>query len=135
MIAMLGWLCWLSASSLRRHYYETFKYLHVLCALIFIPFFVLHCNRLLNSWPYIFATCAIYVAAAALRFGWMFWTNARGGLPRASFEVLPAGMLKLRIVLAPAQRWRPGQHYFFHFLTVSPFQSYVSLPCSISIRH
>jgi len=120
---MLGWLCWFSIPWLRHRYYETFKYLHVLCALLFIPFFVLHCNRLLGSWPYIFATCAIYGASVVFRFGWMFWINFSRGVPRATFEVLPAGMIKLRVTLGTKERWSPGQHYFFHFLTVQPFQS------------
>ncbi|KAK1220215.1 hypothetical protein PQX77_017035 [Marasmius sp. AFHP31] len=123
LLIILAWLCWGSLSFIRNRYYETFKYLHVASALLFTAFFFLHCNKLLGSWDYLYATVVIYGASVVCRFGWMLHTNS-SGMPRATFELMPGGMVKLKVAANPLENWKPGQHYFFHFMTVVPFQSH-----------
>ncbi|KAL0581780.1 hypothetical protein V5O48_000257 [Marasmius crinis-equi] len=123
LLIILAWLCWASLPFFRNRFYESFKYLHVISALLFTAFFFIHCNRLLGSWDYLYATVVIYGASVVCRFGWMLYTNS-SGMPRASFELMPAGMVKLRVACNPLEVWQPGQHYFFHFLTVAPFESH-----------
>lgn len=106
----------------RKRYYEAFKYLHVASALLFMGFFFIHCNKLLGSWDYLWATVAIYGASVAARFGWLLYVNS-SGIPRTTFELLPGGMVKLRVACNPLESWRPGAHYFFHFVMTEPFQS------------
>lgn len=107
----------------RRRNYEVFKWLHIVSALLFIPFFFLHCNRLLGSWEYLYATAVLYGLAVIGRFIYLFLLNG-AGIPRAECEVVPGGMVKLRIRSNPMDKWRPGQHYFINFLTCEPFQSH-----------
>ncbi|KAK7041554.1 hypothetical protein VNI00_009141 [Paramarasmius palmivorus] len=123
LLIILAWLCWASLPFFRHRYYESFKYLHVISALLFTAFFFLHCNKLLGSWDYLWATVIIYALCVVLRFTWMVLINS-AGIPRASFELMPAGMVKLRVRCNPREQWKPGQHYFLHFMTVMPFQSH-----------
>ncbi|KAL0062973.1 hypothetical protein AAF712_010104 [Marasmius tenuissimus] len=123
LLIILAWLCWASLPFIRNRYYETFKYLHVLSALLFTALFFVHCNQLLGSWDYLYAAVVIYGASVLCRFGWILYLNS-SGMPGATFEMMSAGLVKLRVKANPLEVWRPGQHYFFHFLTVQPFQSH-----------
>ncbi|KAF9266053.1 hypothetical protein L218DRAFT_942341 [Marasmius fiardii PR-910] len=123
LLIILAWLCWASLPSIRNRYYETFKYLHVISAILFTVFFFIHCNKLLGSWEYLYATVVIYGASAICRFGWMLYSNTTG-MPTATLELMPAGIMKLRIRCNPLETWKPGQHYFIHFATLMPFQSH-----------
>jgi hypothetical protein len=118
----LIWLCLASLPIIRRHYYEAFKYIHILSALTVTAFFFVHCSAAIGSWRYLWTTVGIYAGGAGCRFVWMLFTN-RAGVPRASFELLHSGAVKLRVKCKRREQWRPGQHYFLHFLTVMPFQS------------
>ena len=113
-----------SVSFIRRRYYEAFKYFHILFALFFMGFLFYHTSNLSRSFDFLIPTAAIYGVAIVCRFGWMLYTNS-SGVPRASFEIKPAGMVKLKVKCNPLERWAPGQHYFFHFGfgSVMPFQS------------
>ncbi|KIY72794.1 hypothetical protein CYLTODRAFT_449535 [Cylindrobasidium torrendii FP15055 ss-10] len=130
LLVILVWLCWFSLPVIRNRSYELFKYLHIVSALLFTAFFFIHCNKLLGSWDYLWATVIIYAVSVVARFGYMFLDNARG-MPEAAFEILPAGMVKLRVRFDAQLHWKPGQHYFFHFLSVMPFQSHPFTVASI----
>lgn len=41
----LIWLCWGSIAPLRNRYYEVFKALHIISAILFSAFFYIHCNN------------------------------------------------------------------------------------------
>ena len=97
--------------------------MHIFSAILFIPFFFLHCNRLLGSWEYLYATVILYGLAVVARFVYLFLLNG-AGIPRAECEVIPGGMVKLHIKTNPMDKWKPGQHYFINFLTCEPFQSH-----------
>ncbi|KAK7025974.1 hypothetical protein VNI00_015804 [Paramarasmius palmivorus] len=124
--AMLGFLvilCWLSLSPIRNRYYETFKIIHHLCSLTFLGLFFVHCNSKLDSNDWLWSTVVVYSLSVAFRFAWMLISNS-GGTPKASFELMPAGMVKLRIKCNPNEKWGPGQHYFLNFKSVLPLQSH-----------
>lgn len=40
----LLWLCWGSFAPLRNRFYELFKILHIISAILFSAFFYIHCN-------------------------------------------------------------------------------------------
>lgn len=122
LLVLLTWLCCASFTFIRRRYYEAFKWLHIISALLFLGFFFVHCNRLLGSWDYLYATTILYGLAVVGRFAYMFIING-ASVPRARFEILGGGMVKLIIRMSPYDTWRPGQHYFINFPTCQPFQS------------
>lgn len=45
MLVPLAWLCWGSIAPLRNRYYELFKLLHIISAILFSGFFYVHCNN------------------------------------------------------------------------------------------
>lgn len=122
MLVQLSVLCWGSLPYFRRKNYEFFKWFHVINAIAFIGFFFVHCNRLLGSWDYLYATVVVYGACVLVRFAYLFVRNG-AGLPRARFEVLDGGMVKLRVLVNGEENWRPGQHYFLNFPSCQPLQS------------
>lgn len=40
----LAWLCWASLPPIRNRFYEVFKLLHIISAILFSAFFYIHCN-------------------------------------------------------------------------------------------
>lgn len=42
LLVLLAWLCWASLPVFRKRYYELFKWLHVVSALLFTAFFFVH---------------------------------------------------------------------------------------------
>jgi len=124
LLVLLAWLCWASLPIFRRKHYELFKLLHIVSAILFLAFFFIHCNKLLGSWDYLWATTAIFVTSTGARFVWMLLQNS-SGIPQATYEVLPYKMVKLTIRCNPRETWTPGQHYFLNFIRCQPFQSWV----------
>lgn len=122
LLVILAWLCWASLPIFRRKYYELFKWLHVISGILFTAFFFIHCNKLLGSWDYLWATTAIFAGSTLARFAWMLYLNA-SGIPKATYEVLPSRMIKLTIRCNPTESWLPAQHYYLNFVQVQPFQS------------
>ncbi|KAK7041555.1 hypothetical protein VNI00_009142 [Paramarasmius palmivorus] len=123
LLFILVWLCWASLPLIRRYHYELFKHIHIISAFALTSFFFIHCREASGCWHYLFATMLIYATACGCRLLWILYIN-RAGIPRASFELLHSGAVKLRVKCYRRQQWRPGQHYFLHFLTVMPFQSH-----------
>ncbi|GAA5949603.1 hypothetical protein JCM21900_002465 [Sporobolomyces salmonicolor] len=121
----LVWLCWGSFSFIRNRSYELFKFLHIVSAVLFSAFLYIHCNSLLTSWHYLWATAAIYFAALLIRFSLILLRNGRR-LPLAHIEALPDHAIRATISLPPRAgiRWTAGQHYFINFLKASAWESH-----------
>ncbi|GAA6008820.1 hypothetical protein JCM10207_001735 [Rhodosporidiobolus poonsookiae] len=121
----LAWLCWGSLTPLRNRFYEIFKLLHIVSAILFSAFFYIHCNNLLTSWHYLFATAAVYFTSVVMRFGLMLVRNGRH-IPSGRVEVLADNAVRVTIRLPynSPHRWTAGQHYFVNFVKVLPFESH-----------
>ncbi|KAF5373099.1 hypothetical protein D9758_001494 [Tetrapyrgos nigripes] len=135
------WLIFMSWGWIRNPYYETFKKLHITAAVAFMFFLFIHCNWILTSWDYFWATFAIYFLAFFTRIFRTLYNSALG-LP-ASLEYLAMtssthetedGLLKLTIQTPPRLRWTPGQHVFVRFITLGlhAFSSHPFTVASIS---
>ncbi|KDE07281.1 hypothetical protein MVLG_02501 [Microbotryum lychnidis-dioicae p1A1 Lamole] len=119
----LAWLCWGSATPLRNRFYEIFKYLHFVSAILFSGFFYIHCNRLLGSWHYLWATAILYLSSVIMRFALLFVRNGRS-IPRATVELLPESTVRVLISCPPGHRWKVGQHVFLNFIKARPLESH-----------
>ncbi|GJN94183.1 hypothetical protein Rhopal_007257-T1 [Rhodotorula paludigena] len=121
----LAWLCWASYTPIRNWSYEFFKYTHIISAILFSAFFYIHCNALLTSWHYIWATAAIYLTSFVVRFGLMIVRNGRH-LARGRVEALADNAIRVTIRLPrdSGHGWTAGQHYFVNFCKVRPFESH-----------
>ncbi|GAA6041443.1 hypothetical protein JCM8097_005252 [Rhodosporidiobolus ruineniae] len=121
----LAWLCWGSFTPIRRRFYELFKLLHIVSAILFSAFFYIHCNALLTSWHYLYATAAIYLSSVAMRFGLMLVRNGRH-ICTGRVEALADNAVRVTVRLPydSPHRWTAGQHFFVNFVKVLPFESH-----------
>ncbi|GAA5873012.1 hypothetical protein JCM1840_007295 [Sporobolomyces johnsonii] len=121
----LAVLCWGSFAFIRNRSYELFKYLHIVSAVLFSAFFYIHCNALLTSWHYLWATAAVYLTALLIRLCLILVRNGRR-LPLAHLEALPDHAIRATISLPVGTgiRWTAGQHYFVNFLKANAWESH-----------
>ncbi|GAA5954149.1 hypothetical protein JCM8115_003325 [Rhodotorula mucilaginosa] len=121
----LAWLCFASLAPIRRAAYECFKWLHLVSAILFSAFFYIHCNALLTSWHYIWATAAVYFTSVLIRFAVMLNRNGRH-IARGHIEVLPDNAVRVtaRLPRDSGHAWSAGQHYFVNFIKARPFESH-----------
>ena len=122
MLITLTWLCYASLTPLRQRWYEMFKLLHIISAILFSAFFYLHCNALLTSWDYLYATAGLYGISVVMRFGLMLFRNGRG-IPQAQIEVLAGDAVRLTIP-TPKHQWKAGQHVFVNFCKTRLLESH-----------
>ncbi|KAK4056368.1 hypothetical protein OIO90_002511 [Microbotryomycetes sp. JL221] len=123
-LVTLAWLCWASFMPLRKRFYEMFKLLHIISAILFSAFFYLHCNALLTSWHYIWAAAAVYFTSVVMRFGLLIVRNG-SKVPTATVESAADGALRVTInVPEQTHRWTAGQHFFLNFIKACPFESH-----------
>ncbi|GAA5982802.1 hypothetical protein JCM10908_006795 [Rhodotorula pacifica] len=121
----LAWLCFASFGPIRRAAYEFFKWMHLVSAILFSAFFYIHCNALLTSWHYIWATAAVYFTSVLIRFAVMLNRNGRH-IARGHIEVLPDNAVRVtaRLPHGAGHAWSAGQHYFVNFVKARPFESH-----------
>ena len=133
VIALLAqsWLTFMSFGPIRNRFYELFKAMHLLSAVIFFIFLFIHCGFTLTSVDYLIAAAVLYFlcwCSATLRT--LF--EHRSAASPARLEPLPHDVVKISVpTMSP---WKPGQHIFLRFLswdvhslTANPF-TIASLP-------
>ncbi|GAA6033135.1 hypothetical protein JCM8097_002961 [Rhodosporidiobolus ruineniae] len=120
----LAWLCWSFLLGRRNRFYQLFKFLHIISAILFCTFFYIHCNNLLTSWSYLYATAGVYLSSVVLRFGVMLYRNGRH-VCTGSVEALADNAVRVTVQLPQnsPHRWTAGQHFFLNFVKVLPFAS------------
>lgn len=91
--------------------------------IIYVGLMFWHCNDQRDSWVYMWATIATWLASIAAR---VFWYNRALNIKAQWFEgantslqALPGGMSRLTVSIPLDFRWRAGQHCFLRFPSVS----------------
>jgi len=151
MLLTLAWLCFASLTPLRRRWYEMFKVssprahltrpltltnlplwtsqlLHWISAILFSAFFYLHCNALLTSWNYLYATAGLYGISFLMRLFLIVFRNG-AHVPKATIEILPEDAVRLTIP-TPRHRWKAGQHVFLNFCKARLLESHPYTVCN-----
>lgn len=131
----LGWLCIASLPFLRSLAYELFVMLHIPVAVIYVGMLFWHCKNYLNSWDFLYATVAIWVASYCVRvfnLNWMKpWRNAWLIGDEAAVTLMAENAIKVTI---PTQMtWRPGQYVYLRMPGISVFENHpftISSLCS-----
>ncbi|GAA5836289.1 hypothetical protein JCM11251_001455 [Rhodosporidiobolus azoricus] len=123
-IIPLAFLCWGSFPAFRNRFYSVFKLLHIVSAVLFSAFFYVHCNALLTSWHYLWATAGVYFTSVAARYALLLIRNGRH-IPTARIEALADDALRVTVALPEnsGQSWKAGQHYYINFVKARPFES------------
>lgn len=123
-LAMLVGLVFLSVPPIRRWAYETFYFSHVLMAISYLGLLFWHAANIGDSWAYLWATLALWLASWLAR---LFWytrpMNIRNEWFRGATTLLthlPGGMTKIEVLNPPDEfAWTASQHCFLRFPSIS----------------
>ncbi|TKY86033.1 hypothetical protein EX895_004858 [Sporisorium graminicola] len=128
--ACLFVLSFASMTGIRERWYELFLLIHIPVAILFLGYMFVHCQAMLTSWRYLWATAALYMLSVFLRFATQLQQNSFLSLAKCQIEALPGGLTKMTV--DSALRWRPGQHVFVRFPGLAPLSAHpftiVSMP-------
>ncbi|KAI1847989.1 hypothetical protein JX266_006102 [Neoarthrinium moseri] len=122
-LAILFGLCILSLPPIRHRFYESFYAVHILLAITYVGLLFWHAGDELDSWAYLWATVAIWLASWFAR---LFWFNqslhVRGEwfktLP-ATLTVLPGDLVRIEVERPRDMHFQPAQHCFLRIPTIS----------------
>ncbi|KIS69879.1 uncharacterized protein UMAG_02395 [Mycosarcoma maydis] len=123
-------LSFASTTGIRERCYELFLLIHVPVAVLFLGYMFVHCQAMLTSWRYLWATTALYMLSVFLRFATQLQQNSFLSLAKCRVEAMPSDFAK--ITVESPMRWRPGQHVFVRFPGLSPLSAHpftiISMP-------
>lgn len=115
----------LAASPLRHAFYETFKILHIILAIVSVIGLWYHLE--FKDYPqlkYLKAAVALWVADRAARFLRILYSHLGGSRTRTVIESLPGNAVRLTVTLARPWNVRPGQHAYLYMPGISLWQSH-----------
>ena len=125
---MLFGLVVLSIPYLRHRFYETFYHVHILLAVSYVGLMFWHSGNLGDSWAYLWATIALWLTSILAR---LFYFNQAFNVRRQWFagsptrlQALPGKMTRIDVLAPYNFSWRPGQHCFLRFPSVSTFDNH-----------
>jgi len=121
---MLVGLVFLSIQPIRQWVYETFYFSHVLMAITYLGLLFWHAANLGDSWAYLWATLALWLASWLAR---LFWYTRPLNIRNEWFQGattllthLPGGTTKIEVLNPPENfTWTPSQHCFLRFPGIS----------------
>ena len=122
-LAILFGLVTLSLPYVRHRVYEGFYYSHILLAITYLGLLFWHAGDTLDSWAYLWATVALWLASYLARVFWytrplnihsQWFTGAPTTLTR-----LPGAMTRIEVLPPPGFTHTPAQHCFLRFPSVS----------------
>jgi predicted ferric reductase len=128
-LAFLFAICILSLPSIRNRFYESFYAPHIVLVITYFGLLFWHSGNEMDSWAYLWATLAIWLASWLTR---LFWKTKALSIRQAWFVPTPAtitvaaGGAVTRIDVWPSASfaWSPGQHAFLHFHAIAPLDSH-----------
>ncbi|CAH7668467.1 expressed protein [Phakopsora pachyrhizi] len=121
----LAWLCVMSLGQVRNRFYETFYFLHMLFAVVFLVWTYIHLNNASKAWQYIHPTTVIWSAAILWQF--LVHANDHGWfkkIPRASVESLGPKAFRISISMPNKRTWGAGSYVYLRFLSIRPWESH-----------
>ncbi|GAA5972154.1 hypothetical protein JCM11641_002519 [Rhodosporidiobolus odoratus] len=107
-------LVFASSRPIRRYFFKSFLFTHILCFAGSVICLSLHIPR---SGPYLIAAAAIYISDRIFRLFSSIYYNlfksiGRGLGPPVRVEVISKDSIKVHI--QTAQKWKPGTHIYLH---------------------
>ena len=136
-LIILFCLCIFSLEPIRSRYYEAFYQTHILLAITYFGLLYWHAGNVLDSWIYLYATMALWLASWLAR---AFWYTQPLNIHNSWFEGSPTTLKKLsgdmtRIeVLAPLGfKYSPSQHCFLRAPKIALLDNHPFTICSSCI--
>ncbi|KAI2627282.1 ferric reductase NAD binding domain-containing protein [Hypomontagnella submonticulosa] len=130
----------LSIPWIRHRFYNLFYRLHIPMYVVYLGLLFWHSKQEKDSWVYLWATLAIWLASCLVRlfYRWQTFSIFRDwfqGFP-ARLEELPGGMTKVTVLAPPDFHWKPGQHCWLRVPHLSVLQNHpftiANLPKSLA---
>ncbi|KAI9047433.1 hypothetical protein LZ554_008877 [Drepanopeziza brunnea f. sp. 'monogermtubi'] len=115
-LTMLALLCLLSLEPIRARFYEAFYQVHILLGITYFGLLFWHAGNVLDSWHYLYATMAVWLASWLAR---TFWYTQPLNIRNSWFEGAPAkvtpragDMTEIELVAPLGFKFTPMQHCF-----------------------
>ncbi|KAL0954202.1 hypothetical protein HGRIS_005330 [Hohenbuehelia grisea] len=133
-LGLLVGLVVLSIPWIRHRFYNFFYRLHIPMAVIYLALLFWHANNLQDSWAYLWATIALWLASILGRMFYKLQTFNVGRSPwfmgfPATAQSLPGNMAKLTLLAPPDFTWRTGQHCWLRMPSCKTILILSAAPC------
>ncbi|KAI0024682.1 ferric reductase like transmembrane component [Xylariomycetidae sp. FL0641] len=116
----------LQASSISRHaFYESFKIMHILLAILAIIGVWYHmAPDWFKAMDWLVPVVPIWIADRFMRFARMIYHSVGRGGTRTLVEALPGNAVRVTVDMARPWTFRPGQHAYLYMPSISFWQSH-----------
>lgn len=126
---MLFALALFSLPWIRHRFYESFYWLHIALAITYVGIMFWRAGLEGDSWDYLWATIAIWIASILIRILWLnsgFRTRQSEWFVESPAKLIPhpGGMTRIDILKPQDFHWRLGQHVFLRFPEDSLFDNH-----------
>jgi predicted ferric reductase len=114
-----------AASPVRHAHYELFKIIHVLLAIMAVVGVWYHLDlKNLPQLKYMYAAVAGWGIDHVMRIVRVVYHNIGSGGTKTLVEALPGNACRVTVTMARPWTFKPGQHAYLYFPTISYFQSH-----------
>ncbi|KAH9210903.1 ferric reductase like transmembrane component-domain-containing protein [Leptodontidium sp. 2 PMI_412] len=107
----------------RQRFYKEFASSHIIVYVVCLGFMFWHTANRIDTWMYLYATVAISLISNISRLLLKFKTPRWGG-STATIQDIDGEMLRITIPAFNGMTWKPGQHVYLRFLSVSPLENH-----------
>ncbi|KAL1871716.1 hypothetical protein VTK73DRAFT_1937 [Phialemonium thermophilum] len=115
----------LAVRTLRHRFYETFKVLHVLLALVAVVGLWYHLElKHFTQIIYMYPVLAIWGLEHVGRVSRVAYYQLGSGASRTIVEALPSNACRVTVTMARPWTFRPGQHAYLYMPSISYWQSH-----------
>jgi hypothetical protein len=112
-------------SAIRHAFYETFKIIHILLAILAIVGIWYHLDiKKLPQLKYMYAVVTVWGLERAARFLRLAYNNIGSGGTKTLVEALPGNACRVTVNMARPWNFKPGQHAYLYLPSVSYWQSH-----------
>ncbi|KAI3336773.1 ferric reductase like transmembrane component-domain-containing protein [Xylariaceae sp. AK1471] len=114
------------AASISRHaFYESFKIMHILLAIVAIVGLWYHLKiKDLVQLKWLVAVVPLWAGDRFLRFARVVYHNVGKGGTKTLVEALPGNAVRVTVTMARPWKFLPGQHAYLYMPTISFWQSH-----------
>ncbi|KAJ9213742.1 hypothetical protein DTO166G4_4673 [Paecilomyces variotii] len=133
-LAILFGICVLSLPYIRDRFYESFYAAHILLVITYFGLLFWHSANTMDSWSYLWAALAIWVASWLTR---VFWKTQPLNIRNSWFDgnaatvsIVSADVTRIDVWPSDGFHWKPSQHVFLRFPDIAPLDNH---PFTIAI--
>ncbi|KAH7360986.1 FAD-binding domain-containing protein [Rhexocercosporidium sp. MPI-PUGE-AT-0058] len=107
----------------RQRFYEAFASSHIFFYFLYLGFLFWHTANRIDTWMYLYTTVAMSLFSNLGRLLLKFKTPRWSG-STATIQDIDGEMLRITIPAFNGMNWKPGQHVYLRFPSVSPLENH-----------